>query len=358
MAVSGPHSSGVERQKQKPATIQDVADRAGVSTATVSRVLNGAATVDVALAERVRAACAALQYQPNRAARALAGRRSAIIGVLVTDIQNPFFMELVRGVEDMTQRHGYLLVLCNSSEDPQRERQYIDVLCAEPVAGAIVVPTSDRRPVLQMFRERSIPVVTVDRRVRDRSVDAVVIDNVSAAREAAAHLISNGYRHIGLITGPNGTTTARERLEGYRLALRDAGIPRDPRLVQQGPFSEDSGRRLMDGLLDMDIPIEALVTGNNRLTKGALETLHARGLRVPDDVALVGFDEMPWTGPGTISLTTVTQPAYDLGSVAASRLIQRLQHAGPLPRQEIVLAHDLHVGDSSRPRLRSDVASR
>src|SRR5579884_2223772 len=212
VAAVGTRSSRVAQQQQKPATIQDVADRAAVSIATVSRVLNGVTTVDSALAERVRAACAALQYQPNRAARALAGRRSAIIGVLVTDIQNPFFMELVRGVEDTAQHHGYLLVLCNSSEDPQRERQYIDVLCAEPVAGAIVVPTSDRKPVLQMFGERGIPVVAADRRVRDRSVDAVLIDNVGAAREAVAHLIGNGYRHIGLITGPNNTTTARERL--------------------------------------------------------------------------------------------------------------------------------------------------
>jgi LacI family transcriptional regulator len=353
--VSSPRPSG-PGQKQRPATIKDVAHHAGVSIATVSRVVNGVATVDAALAERVRAACTALHYQPNRAARALAGHHSAIIGLLVTDLQNPFFMEIVRGVEDVVQRNGYLLVLGNSSEDPGKERQYIEVLCAEPVAGAIVVPTRERQPALQLLRERGIPVVAVDRRVRDRSVDAVLIDNVGAAAEAVAHLIANGYRRIGLITGPETTTTARERLMGYRQALQAAGIAQDPALERHGPFTEHSGRRLAEELLDLDQRVEALFTANNRLTKGALEALHARGLRVPDDVAVVGFDEVPWAVPGSLALTTVTQPAYELASTAALRLIQRLQYRGSLVRQEIILAHQLCIRDSSRSRERPVVA--
>ena len=342
--------------KQGPATIRDVARRAGVSIATVSRVVNGVATVDAALAERVRAACAALHYQPNRAARALAGHHSAIIGLLVTDLQNPFFMEIVRGVEDVAQRNGYLLVLGNSCEDPGKERRYVEVLSAEPVAGAIVVPTRERQPALQLLRQRGIPVVAVDRRVHDRSIDAVLIDNTGAAAEAVAHLIANGYRRIGLITGPDTTTTGRERLMGYRQALQAAGITQDPALERHEPFIEDSGRRLADELLDLDHPVEALFTANNRLTKGALEALHARSLRVPDDVAVVGFDEVPWAVPGSLALTTVTQPAYELGSTAALRLVQRLQHRGPLVRQEIILAHQLCIRDSSRRRERPLVA--
>jgi LacI family transcriptional regulator len=343
-------------QKQRPATINDVAHHAGVSIATVSRVLNGVATVDAALADRVRAACLDLQYRPNRAARALAGQRPATMGLLVGDLQNPFFMEIVRGVEDVAQRNGYLLVLGNSSEDPGKERQYIEVLCAEPVAGAIVAATRERQPALQLFRERDIPVVAVDRRVRDCSIDAVLIDNVGAAAEAVMHLITNGYRRIGLITGPETTTTGRERLLGYRQALQAAGIAPDPGLERQGQFTEDSGRRLADELLDLDHPVEALFTANNRLTKGALEALHARSLRVPDDVAVVGFDEVPWAVPGSLALTTVTQPAYELGSTAALRLIQRLQHRGPLVCQEIILAHQLCIRDSSRRRERPPVA--
>lgn len=328
-------------------TVQDVAERAGVSTATVSRVLNGVDTVDAALVDRVRAACDALQYRPNRAARSLAGGRSAIIGMIVTDSQNPFFMGLARGAEDITQQNGYLLVLCNSKEDRNRERQYIDALAAESVAGVIVVPTSEQKQTLQVLVDSGIPVVSVDRRVRDGSIDVVLGDNVAAARDAVAHLIGNGYRRIGIITGPERITTGRERLEGYRRALQDAGIAPSSELERCGPFTEESGRCLAGELLDLRPPIEALLTGNNRLTKGALEAIHAHDLGVPEDVAVVGFDEMPWMGPGAISLTTVIQPAYEMGSTAALRLIQRLR-SGRLTRQETVLAHHLQIGDSSR----------
>jgi DNA-binding LacI/PurR family transcriptional regulator len=346
--VASAEAPGTGWQQQR-ATIQDVANQAGVSIATVSRVLNGAATVDATLAERVRTACTALDYQPNRAARALAGGRSAIMGLLVTDVQNPFYMEVLHGVEDVAQRNGYLVVLCNTSEDLRKERRYIEVLCAEPVAGAIVVPTHDRRSALQLFRGRGIPVVTLDRQIHDRSVDAVVIDNVGAAREAVAHLITNGYRRIGLITGPDGAMTARERLKGYHVALREAGIAADPRIERHGPYTEESGRQMAEELLQLETPLEAIFTGNNRLTMGALRALHARGLRVPEEMALAGFDDVPWVAPGSLSLTAILQPAYELGSTAAALLIQRLQHPGHFSRQEIVLAHHLRIGDSSRP---------
>jgi len=346
--VRKPKQSDATQSPQRP-TVQDVAVLAGVSTATVSRVLNGVDTVDAALVGRVRAACDALQYRPNRAARSLAGGRSAIVGMIVTDSQNPFFMDLVRGAEDITQRHGYLLVLCNSKENRDRERQYVDALAAEGVAGVIVVPSTEQKQALQVLVDSGIPVVSVDRRVRHGEIDAVLGDNVAAAREAVAHLIANGYRRIGIITGPERITTGRERLEGYRRALQDAGITPNAELETSGPFTEEAGRRLARELLELRPPIEALLAANNRLTKGALETIHAHNLRVPEDIAVVGFDEMPWMSPGSISLTTITQPAYELGSVAALRLIQRLQ-SGPLARQEIVLAHHLHVGDSSRAR--------
>jgi LacI family transcriptional regulator len=332
-------------------TIQDVAAQAGVSPATVSRVLNGSARVSPALAERVRATMQALQYRPSRAARALRANRSTILGLLISDIQNPFFTTLVRGVEDVAQRSGYSVILCNSDENPEKERHYIEVLCAEQVAGAIVVPTRERQDAMQLFRDHQIPVVAVDRRVRARDIDAVLVDNVRGAREAIAHLIGNGYRRIGLITGPLTTTTGRERRDGYRQALRDAGIPLDPHLEHCGPFKEESGLQLAGELCDLSTPIDALFATNNLLTLGALEALHARNLRIPDDIAVVGFDEMPWAALSSISLTTVTQPVYDLGSTAAMRLVHRLHNPGVLTRQEIVLAPTLCIRGSSRPRV-------
>ena len=335
-------------------TVKDVARLAGVSTATVSRVLTGTSAVDDVLAERVRAACVTLQYRPNSAARALVRGTSAIIGLLVTEFRNPFFMDIVHGVEDVTQEHGYLLVLCNSKEDQDREGQYIELLCAERVAGAIVVPTTDRKPILTPFVDSGIPVVCVDRRVRDRAIDTVLIDNTGAAREAVLHLIGNGYRRIGIVTGPDRTTTARERLEGYRSALREAGISPDPEVERRGTFTQELGRQLTSELLDLAPAVEALLIGNNRLMQGALDAIHARGMRVPEDVAVVGFDDVPWMPPGSASLTTVMQPAYELGSTAALRLIQRLKHPEHLARQETVLTYRLQIGDSSRPRLGAD----
>ncbi|MBX5449351.1 MAG: LacI family DNA-binding transcriptional regulator, partial [Thermogemmatispora sp.] len=329
------------------ATIEDVAKRAGVSISTVSRVFNGTRFVNPVIAERVRAAAQELNYQPSRAARVLRGNRSRILGLLITNIQNPFFTALVRGVEDIAHERGYSVILCNSDEDPQKERQYIEVLCAERVAGAILVPTREHQPAISLFHKHRIPVVAVDRRVRDEDVDAVLVDNIRGAREAVLHLISNGYRRIGIITGPLSTTTGRERLEGYRRALEEAGLSYDSRLVRTGPFKESTGQIQTRELLALDEPPEALFLGNNLIAIGALDVLQERGLRIPDDLALVSFDDTPWAHLKTVSLTTVAQPVYELGSTAALRLLQRLQtsSAGVLTRQEIVLTPSLRVRD-------------
>ena len=338
------------------ANIQDVAKRAGVSISTVSRVLNGTAFVNSEAVVRVQAAVRDLQYQPSRAARMLRARRSTIIGLLISDIQNPFFTTLVRGVEDMALRNNYSLILCNSDENPQKEQQYVEVLCAEQVAGAIIVPARESQRNLQIFRNHNIPVVAVDRRVKDDTTDAVLVDNIRGAREAMAHLYTNGYRRIAIITGPLTTTTGRERLEGYRLALHELGLPHDPLLERIGTFKADSGRKLTNELLALEPPIDALLVANNLMTIGALEAITLQHKRVPDDVALVGFDEMPWAALSAVSLTTVTQPVYEIGSTAAARLFQRLQSPTTFTRQEIVLAPTLCIRGSSLPRARDTIS--
>ncbi|HEY0071275.1 MAG TPA: LacI family DNA-binding transcriptional regulator [Chloroflexia bacterium] len=332
--------------------IHDVARHAGVSISTVSRVLNGNARVNSDVKKRVEAAVEALAYQPNSAARSLRTNRSRIIGLLISDIQNPFFMGLIRGVEDEALRHEYSLILCNSNESPQREQQYLDVLYAERVAGAIIVPTREQlgEEVLRRFQERRIPIVAADRRVKDKSIDAVLVDNVRGAREAVTHLIANGYRRIGVIAGPTGITTGRERLEGYRQALQDAGIPHEPLLERSGTFKVESGQELADELLDLTPAIDALFVGNNLMTLGALKAIQARNLRVPEDLALVGYDDIQWAELGSVSLTTVVQPVYELGSAAALRLFQRLQNPAIQSRQEITLTPSLRVRGSSQPR--------
>lgn len=332
-------------------TIGDVAKHAGVSTTTVSRVLNETVSVNREMTERVRASVRALNYRPSRAARTLRARRARTVGLLISDIQNPFFTAVVRGVEDVVQQNGYSLVLCNSDEDPRKERQYLEVLCAEQVSGAIIVPTSEHQPGLRLFREQRIPVVTVDRRVKDRDTDAVLVDNVRGASDAVTHLIENGYRRVGLITGPMTTTTGSERHEGYRRALANSGIEYDATLVRCGSFREESGRLLAEDLLDLPHPVDALFVANNAMSFGVFRAIDSRGLRVPDDIGMVGFDDMPWASLRAVSLTTVAQPVYELGNTAASRLFQRLLHPDAFSRQEIVLTPWLCVRGSSRPRL-------
>lgn len=334
------------------ANIQDVAKHAGVSIATVSRVLNGSARVSAGIKKRVEDAMEALSYEPNPAARSLRRNRSRIIGLLISDIQNPFFMGLIRGVEDQALRHEYSLILCNSSESPQREQQYLDVLYAERVAGVIVVPTREHlgEETRKRFCERGIPIVAVDRRLKDKNIDAVLVDNLRGAREAVAHLVANGYRRVGVITGPQRVTTGRERLEGYRLALQDAGIPFDPALERHGPFNAETGRTLAEELLGLEPPIDALFVGNNLMTLGAMGAIRERNLRLPADLALVGYDDIQWAEVGPVSLTTVIQPVYELGSTAALRLFQRLQNPTMESKQEIILAPELRVRASSNPR--------
>ncbi len=338
------------------ANIQEVAKQAGVSISTVSRVLNGTARVNDEVKERVYEAIQKLDYRPSRAARSLRANSSTIIGLLISDLQNPFFMEIIKGVEDTAQRNGYSVILCNSDEDALREQRYLEVLFDERVAGAIIVPTHEQLQGLRRFQEHNIPIVALDRRIKDTSIDAVLANNVRGASEAVTHLIENGYRRIGVISGPKSTTTGRERLEGYRQALHQAGITPDPALERCGPYKAEAGRHLAESLLHLDPPIDALFACYNMVTLGAMDALHAHNLRIPDDIALVGYDEMPWASLGAISLTTVVQPAYEMGSSAALRLFQRLQNHGEFTRQEIILTPTLRIRGSSQPRITHMIA--
>jgi DNA-binding LacI/PurR family transcriptional regulator len=218
-----------------------------------------------------------------------------------------------------------------------------------PLAGAIVVAADDRDPGLAICQQRNIPLVAVDHGAFDEVSDTVSIDNVGAAHEAVTHLIANGYSRIGIIAGPRYTMTGRDRLVGYRLALQEAGIPSDPDLEVVGPYGEDVGYDGMCHLLDLPWPVEALFTTNDEMTSGALRALHDRNLRVPDDLAVVGFDERETAG--TPSLTCVLQPTVAMGRIAANLLIRRLEHPKLHVRQQIVLQHQLKIGNTSPPHV-------
>ena len=305
-------------------TMKDVARLAGVSIATVSRVMSGTATVSRKLRERVQAAIEELDYRPSRVARSLRTRRARILGVIVSDIRNPFFTAVVRGIEDVAHVNAYSLLLCNSDENAVKEQLYIQVLLAERVAGVIISPTDEDSTTCGTLVDSRIPVVAVDRRLRRVDADTVIVDNIKGASQAVSHLVRMGHRRIASIGGPARISTGRERLEGYRNALADHEIAVDESLIKIGDFKQDSGYQLAHELLSLENAPGAIFVANNLMTLGALSAIHGRGLNIPRDVAIVGFDDMPWATSLPPPLTAVAQPTYELGSTAANLLLQRI----------------------------------
>jgi LacI family transcriptional regulator len=327
------------------ATIVDVAREADVSTATVSRVLNGTSGVSADRAGRVRDAAARLGYVPCGSARALRRQQATVWAAIVPDIANPFFTALVRGIEDVARVRNHRLVLCNSDEDLEREASYLDIVIAERMAGVVIAVASNRDSSLAPLIERGVPTVAVDRRPSGSRLDSVVVDNRSGAAEAVTHLLAMGCRRVGCITGPRRVSTSTERLEGYRDALVAHGLPVDRALVRRADFKEDGGSRATRSLFESSTPPDALFIANNPMAVGALRALRDLDLVVPRDVALVAFDDSPWTTLTRPELTVVAQPAYEIGRVAAELLATS---SDARPARTIVLSPTLVVRASSR----------
>jgi LacI family transcriptional regulator len=329
------------------AKIGDVALRAGVSPATVSRVLNGSGAVSPERAARVREAAAELGYTPSGPARALRQQKTRVWAAVIADIQNPFFTAMVRGMEDVALAEGHRLVLGNTDEDLEKEAAYLDIAVAEQMAGVVIAVASARDSRLDVLLDRGIPVVAVDRRPKrhEDAVDSVVVDNELGARQATEHLLAAGARRIACITGPARVSTASERLAGYQAALRAGGIAPDGDLVRRADFKEDGGYAATRTLLGARPRPDALFVANNLMTLGALRAVQEAGLRVPDDLLLVGWDDAPWTTLISPQLTVVAQPTQEIGRQAA----RLLATASPdLPARHVVLPPTLLPRASSR----------
>jgi len=327
-------------------TMKDVAKLAGVSVATVSRVLNNKPNVSPELRSKVLEAVEELNYRRDRVARSLRAKTSLIIGLIISDIRNPFFTSVVRGVEDVAYDHGYTLLLCNSDEDPAKERLYIDIMLAERVAGVIISPVAEVDNYSSVLLHAGVPVVAMDRRMRDLEVDTVVVNNVEGVYQAVCYLIEQGHRRIGFIGGPTRTTTGRERQEGYQKALAEHGLGLEQVLVKIGDFKQDSGYQMACQLLEMDDPPTAIFTANNLMTLGALNAIHEKKLSIPQEVAIVGFDDMSWAQSLAPPLTAVAQPTYELGRTAADLLLRRIGDPNR-PTEQICLEANLVVRESS-----------
>lgn len=325
-----------------PIRLIDVAQRAGVSSATVSRVLANKPHVTPEIRQRVTAAIQELGYQPSRVARSLRGQRAKIIGVIISDIQNPFFTQLVRAVEDVAYAHEHAIFLCNTDESSDKERLYIDLMRAEQVAGVVISPADERNSACHRLVEANIPVVAVDRRLANCAADSVTVDNREAAFRLVSHLIEDGHTRIAAVIGAASATTGRERYDGYVQALEAAGLPLDERLVRRGIPKEQTGYCCTAALLALEPRPTAVFTGNNLLTVGALRRIQELGLRIPDDIALAAFDELDWMSLIQPQLTVIAQPTYALGEVAAELLFTRI--ADPArPPQQVTLISQLIV---------------
>lgn len=332
---------------KKPSLV-DVAARAKVSISTVSRTITQSGKISQETQEHVRQVMRELGYKPNRVARRLRARggKRHLIGLIIPNIQNPFFADLARGVEDVAYRNNFAVMLCNYDEDPKKEQFYLDVMQAESVDGIILPPAHEDDADVLRVKQSGIPVVCVDRSLNDPTFDTVEVDNARGAFDAVALLLAKGHRRIGLISGPGDSSTGRERLEGYRRAHAEAGVPVDDALIRFGNYKQESGREIARELLSLPQPPSALFACNNLMLVGAIETIFARGLKIPQQVALIGYDDLPLAAVFDPPLTVVQQPAYEVGQKAAELLFKRLDDPSA-PVSEVCLLPKLIVRSST-----------
>lgn len=323
-------------------TIKDVARRAGVSPATVSRALNGAPRVHPDSRERVERAADQLGFRPNGLARNLRRQTAEMIAALVSDIQNPHFATMVRAVEDAAYRRGKRLLLCNSDESADKQRSYIDVLARERIQGVILVAHDSAAPELGELLDLGIGVVAFDRPIRDPRADAVLADNAGGGRLATRHLCEAGHSRIAFISGPLSLHTASERVAGYLAEMDDRRL--EP-LVEYGDFQVDGGRAAARQVLELHPDVTALIVANNLMTLGALHALHQLRPTPSAFPALVGFDDPLWAPVVNPALTTLAQPVRRMSERAVDLLFERTEGERTAPRRE-TFELELRVRDS------------
>jgi LacI family fructose operon transcriptional repressor len=325
-------------------SIKDVAKAAGVSTATVSRALSNGEHVRPEVRERVIQAVEQLGYRPNRLARGLRSQQTATIGLIVSDIRNPFFTAVSRAVEDTVHAQGYSLFLCNTDENPEKEALYLNLMRDENVAGVIFSPTRQTAAQFASFH-LDFPTVIVDRSIGDADVDAVLLDNVDSAYRLTMHLLEQGYRNIAALCGEM-STTGRERESGYQKALRAYGLSAGADHVKFVLPKVEEGYATTLKLIDSTQRPDALLTTNSLLAAGAFQAIRERHLTIPDDIALVTFDETTWAALVQPAITLIDQPTDEIGRTAAELLLQRIADPSRSTRHVILKGRLLVRGSS------------
>jgi LacI family transcriptional regulator len=327
--------------RRKPSS-WDIAHEANVSQSTVSRVLNNSPRISEATAQRVKDAMARLGYSPNAAARTLITGRSNLIGLVVSNIANPFYPEVIEAIVATAAEQDYNVVLCNTQESKELQSSYLDLLIEHQVDGAILTSSLiDSQDVLSRVGMDRIPLVMVNRTVGDLPVDSVRLDNYEAGRIVAAHFVDLGHRSLGYVGGLSATSTNEARLRGFRSRLSELGVDLPAKNVVGGAFTRDSGYQLAKDLIASDERPTAVFCADDLIALGTMDAVIDAGLRIPEDVAIIGVDDVPAASLRTVGLSTVRQPAGEMGRRAVSLLLERLRGGPGSDPVDIVL----------RPRL-------
>ncbi|MBN1936167.1 MAG: LacI family DNA-binding transcriptional regulator [Anaerolineae bacterium] len=327
-------------------TIRDVAAMAGVSYQTVSRVLNDRLDVADETRQRVKQVMQTLGYQPSAAARSLALKRSHTLGLITSDFSDWFFTQVIVGAEIAVRKSNYYLLLSSTERNPDDEPKYLKLFSEREVDGMLFIRANAQGDSQQMIAlsEQGMPIVTTayDTQARFDQVCVIVVDNIKGGFLATQRLVDVGHRQIGMITGPKKWEAAQDRMLGYRRALEQSGINFDPSLVEHGDWSYDSGYRAMQHLLARAPQITALFAQNDRMAIGAMRSLREAGRKIPGDVAIVGFDDVPAAAFSTPPLTTVRQPMIRIGQIAVELLIQMIENPAQ-ERKEVLLEPELII---------------
>ena len=335
-------------------TIKDVASRAGVSVGTVSNVLSGSATVTDELRQRVEAAIAELDYRPNLIARSLKKRQTHTLGMIISDIVNPFFPEMVRGAEDAAAAEGFILTTFNTDDRVERERQVFELLRSRRVDGLLLVVALGRGDLSHVRQacEEGLPIVCLDRQPDGLDLDSVTVDNTGGVRQCIEHLLERGHRRIAVITGGQGKYLTQIRLEGYLQAMAAAGLAVDPQLIRDGNFRRESGYLAAKALLTSPNPPTAIFSCNFIMNLGVVQAVEELGLESPRDIALATFDRLKLAEAFRPHMTSVEQPSYEIGAQGTRLLIDRIKNPSEgSERIHIQLPTVLRIAESSAGRV-------
>jgi LacI family transcriptional regulator len=309
----------------KRATLKEVGKLAGVTAATVSNVLNGTRYVSDEVKSQVFSAIEALNYQPNIVAKSLRVQESRLIGLLVSDIANPFFSTVVRGIENELSDNKYNVLLCNTDSSIEKERKYLEVLIGKRVDGLIVSSAGNSGDYFRSLEKTGVPIVFLNRCPDFMKSDVIMTNNVKGAYSATEHLIQHGYSKIAIITGPLSISTGKDRLTGYKRALEDYGTQEHEHLIKEGNFTIQSGYEKMKELMEQEQKPDAVFISNNFMTLGAYKYLKKAGISIPNQVAVVGYDDPEWADIVDPPITSIRQPAYELGIQAAKLILANMK---------------------------------